>query len=234
MCDSLPNAVVIGAMKCGTTALHRYLGTHPEVAMADAKEVNFFQDPGEWHRGTDWYASLFDADSPVRGESSPGYTSPDHPEVAARMAQVLPDVRLVCLVRDPVDRAVSQYAHHRREGAERRSPEEALLDPASQYLSRGRYHERLTPFRWHFPVARLHVVVQERLLAHRRAQLGQVYAHVGADPDWWHDELDRRWHVAPEQHQIPSRLREALRRRLDDDTERLRELLDDDIPEWPR
>lgn len=174
---ALPNLVVIGAMKCGTTALHRTLDGHPDVAMSAPKELNFFcgarhsplaptevsVEPtdgriwarGNWHRGLSWYARHFTAEAPVRGESSPGYTSPSHPEVVTRMAALIPGVRLIYLVRDPVARALSQYRHHQREGTETRSVEEAILDPASQYLSRGRYYQRLEPFLAHFPARRL-------------------------------------------------------------------------------
>ncbi|HLK94289.1 MAG TPA: sulfotransferase [Nocardioidaceae bacterium] len=248
---ALPTVVVIGTMKCGTTALHRMLDSHPEIAMAESKELNFFIGPevppdpdpgtwwrtGQWHRGVRWYASQFDARFPVRGESSPGYTSPDHGEVAPRMADVLPDARIVFAVRDPVRRALSQYHHHRRDGAERRSPEEALLDPDAHYLSRGRYHERLQPFLQRFHREQILVVVQERLRSAPARELRAVHAHVGADP-----ERDSR----PESPQAPShpgkpsprradvegRLRDAARERLADDLARLRELIQDDIPEW--
>jgi hypothetical protein len=230
MPGALPNAVVIGAMKCGTTALSRYLDLHPQIAMAPAKEVDFFSL--NWHRGTEWYASHFDATAGVRGEASPGYTSPDHPHVARRMAATLPDARLVYLVRSPADRAVSHYAHHAREGAERRPVDEAVLDPASQYVARSRYHERLAPYLELFDPAQVHVVVTERMWQDRRAELARVYEHVGVDPDWWSDRLAEAFHVgAPEP--VPDRwLRAAVRERVADDTGRLRGLLGDDLAEW--
>lgn len=244
MPGALPNVVVIGAMKCGTTAMHRYLDAHPDATMTAHKEVNFFvgeeaapeggpaSGPGQWHRGTDWYASLFDARFPVRGESSPGYTSPNHPQVPARMATVLPDARLVYLVRDPVVRAMSQYQHHHRDGAETRPMREAILDPDSQYLDRSRYHARLEPFLRHFSSEQILVVVQERLLTNRRAELGRVYAHVGADPHWWDERLQRRWHVGSAPEQPPRGLLAAVAERVRDDTDKLRAFTGDEIPEW--
>src|SRR5687768_10052815 len=110
---ALPNLIVIGAMKCGTTALHEALALHPDIVMSQPKELNFFFAPdhgngswelGNWHRGLDWYCSHWPAQALVRGESSPGYTSPSHPEAAERMATVIPDARLLCLVRDPLIR----------------------------------------------------------------------------------------------------------------------------------
>ena len=241
----MPNVIVIGAMKCGTTALHRYLDSHPQISMTGRKELNFFigdeQPPdhraelwwqtGQWHRGVEWYASQFDERAPVRGESSPGYTSPDHEIAASRIADVVADVRLLYLVRDPVQRAVSQYRHHRRDGEERRPLAEALLDPESQYLSRGRYVERVRPFLERFPPDQLHITVQERLVVDPGRELRRVYAHVGADPSWAqtvpHDRpVDGR--LRP----VPVDLVAAIGDRLADDLSRLRRLMGDDLPEW--
>jgi hypothetical protein len=123
----LPNLIDIGVMKCATTTLHRYLDPHPDVAMSEPKELNFFCGPrrldghrddqtawlaGNWHRGVGWYAAQF-LPAPVRGEASPGYTSPSFPRAAERMARIVPGARLVYLMRDPLERAVSQYLYHR-------------------------------------------------------------------------------------------------------------------------
>ena len=246
MSTGLPNLVVIGAMKCATTALHKYLDAHPDVSMSAAKETNFFTGPderpnddpttwwrfGQWHRGLSWYTSQFDQESPVRGETSPGYTSPDHAVAAQRMALVIPDARLVYVVRDPVERAASQYDHHVREGAESRLPEQALLDPDSQYLARSRYFDRIRPFLERFSHAQIHIVVQERLLLDRRRELRRVYRHVGADDRWWDADLERRWHVGRRITRPSPRLRAAVQEAVADDTERLRSYLGDPLPEW--
>lgn len=243
---ALPNLVVIGAMKCATTALHRYLDTHPAVSMATLKETNFFTgtdraphgDPstwwrsGQWHRGLEWYASLFDPDMPVRGETSPGYTSPDQLRAPERMHRTIPDAQLVYLVRDPVERAVSQYEHHVRDGDERRPLEDALLDPDSQYLARSRYFERLRPFLDRFRNDQILVIVQERLRDDRRAELRRLFAHVGADENWWSPEIQRRWHVGPRRTSASPRLHAAVGQAVAEDTARLRKYLDDDLPEW--
>ena len=244
----LPRVIVIGAMKCATSAVHAYLDAHPDVAMARGKEVNFFNGPeqapaddtgewrpgGHWHRGPAWYAAQFDATAPVCGESSPGYTSPSFPEVPARMAGLVPDARLVYLVRDPFTRAVSQYAHHRREGGERRPAAQALLDPDSQYLARSSYHARLAPFLAHFDAAQILTLVQERLLTDRASEVRRLYAHVGVDPTWHGPALDRRVHVGRTPVQVPGRVEAEFRRRTADDVARLRRLLDDDLGEWER
>jgi len=229
----LPNLVVIGAMKCGTTALHRYLGAHPDIAMSNPKELNFFLG-SNWHRGVGWYAGNF-PDALVCGESSPGYTSPDHPETAERMAAVIPDAKIILLVRDPVERAVSQYRHHWADGDETRPLREAVFDHASQYVTRGRYYERLGPFLQHFAARQLAVVSSEELVANPYGALGRLFRLVGVD-DGPTSEI-----VGPRANAPPPRLpasaetaavRSDLRVLFRDDAERLRELTGQDFPYW--
>ena len=214
--------------------------------MCALKETNFFTGPeepahadpdtwwrdGQWHRGLEWYTSLFDADAPVRGEASPGYTSPGNCRAPERMARVVPEARLLYLVRDPVERAISQYEHHVRDGTEHRPVEEAILDLGSQYLSRGRYFDRLAPFLRHFDELQIHVVVLEQLRDHRRRELTTVFEHVGADPSWWGSALERHWHVGHRAHSPSRRLRRAVLDRVGDDVAKLRAFLDDDLAAW--
>ena len=250
---AFPNLVVIGAMKCGTSALHRYLGMHPEVAMSEPKELNFFFGPardsdqvpvvdewssggpsaGNWHRGREWYVRHFPAEATVRGESSPGYTSPSFPRVAQRMAAMIPDASLVYLVRDPIDRAISQYRHHLADGVETRALEEAVLDPDSQYVSRGRYHERLEPFLRCFDRRQIAIAAREELLIDRRATLRRLFSWLGVDEGFWSRELGRPWHASNGRPQrAGSRLRGALSEAFDDDADRLRRVAGRDFPGW--
>lgn len=241
----LPTIVGIGAMKAGTSALHRYLDAHPDTAMSAPKELNFFfgtepggeaidgwSPQGNWWRGEDWYRQHFLDDRLVGGEISPGYTSPDHPHVAERMAATVPDARLVYMVRDPLARAVSQYRHHVRDGAETRVLPAALLEPSSQYVARSRFHERLLPFLSHFSRSQVLVVAQEDLAADRRSTMRRIHEHVGLTPHW-SDELERRWHVAPgEPPDCPVDVAHAFRERVADDVARLRDLVDAGHAAW--
>jgi Sulfotransferase family len=240
---ALPNLIVIGAMKCGTTALHHHLDCHPDIAMSKPKELNFFFGPdrtdgwawaaGNWSRGVAWYARHFDAQAAVRGESSPGYTSPSHPEAAQRMSTLVPAARLVYLVRDPVQRAISQYRHHQAEGTETRPMEKALLDPDSQYIARSRYHDRLVPFLAHFHQRAIAIVCQEELAAQPQRTLQGLYGFVGVDPGHRPGTLKRQPDSSDEAAarpggQLHHRLVDALR----DDADRLRDLAGRDFPGW--
>jgi hypothetical protein len=240
----LPNLLIIGAMKCGTSALHRYLAVHPEIAMATPKELNFFVGPaelpvdpsawswhrGNWHRGIAWYRRQF-ADAPVRGEASPAYTSPSFPYAAARIGRLIPGARLVYMVRDPVARAVSQYLHHKADGTERRSLAEALLDPRSQYVARSRFYERLTPFLAHFAPQRILICAHEDLVRDRRAQLRRIHRFVGVDDTFSSRAYDASVDLrsAP---RIPRDLHARLVAHLADDALRLREFAGCDFQGW--
>ena len=112
----LPNLIVIGAAKCGTTSLHTYLGDHPEVFATDQKELHFFiseRSWSTWERGLDWYRDHFRGGEgyPVRVESSPGYSYDEFADqVAARMSSIVPNVRIIYMIRDPISRIRSHYA----------------------------------------------------------------------------------------------------------------------------
>ncbi|MGB3239551.1 MAG: sulfotransferase domain-containing protein [Geitlerinemataceae cyanobacterium] len=108
----LPNFLIIGAAKAGTTTLYEYLCRHPQIFMSTPKEPEFFARDENYARGIDWYSSLFDNAQPhqICGEASTIYTrSPQFPHTAARIAQHIPQAKLIYLMRHPVDRAYSHY-----------------------------------------------------------------------------------------------------------------------------
>ena len=192
---ALPNLVVIGGLKCGTTSLHHYLNLHPEIAMSRPKELNFFVRELNWALGPDWYASHFDRDAPVRGESSPHYTNlPRFAGVAERMRELLgSEARVIYMVRDPIDRMLSHYLHNVGGGYEQRPLEEALADAGSAYFARSRYAMQLTPYLDAFGNERVHVVAREELGAERDATMRGVFEFCGVEPSFRSDQFDRQW-----------------------------------------
>ncbi len=106
----LPNLIVIGGAKCGTTSLHHYLSLHPEIGMSDPKELDFFLEEVGRRRGIGWYQTKFpSAGKTVWGEVSPHYTRyPVYRGVPKRMHSVIPNAKLIYILRDPMERMISQ------------------------------------------------------------------------------------------------------------------------------
>jgi hypothetical protein len=143
----MPNLIIIGGLKCGTTSIHHYLGLHPEIQMSKPKELNFFVEEMNWDLGLDWYASRFDDRFKVRGESSPHYTNlPRFEGVAERIREHCPDARLLYMVRDPIKRILSHWVHATGAGYESREMIPTLERPDTQYINRSKYWMQLQPY----------------------------------------------------------------------------------------
>jgi hypothetical protein len=183
---TLPTFVVIGAMKAGTVSLSHYLDEHPDVFLGRGGrfgEPNFFVAERNWPRGRGWYESLFDGagSATALGECSPSYTmAPALGGVPGRMAQVVPNARLVYVVRDPIARMRSMYMHQVSAGRERRRPEVALLD--ARYLGPSLYGFQLAAFLDHFERGQVLVIASEVLRERPREALSAVFGHLGVDP----------------------------------------------------
>lgn len=188
----------MGAQKCGTTALHRYLKAHPEISASKKKELNFFLTEENFARGIPWYREQFDGRMPVRVESSPNYTAtPVFPGVMARIASVVPDARFVYLVRDPVERMASHWVHNEARGRHRAHESLASTlcsNPDSTYLARSRYALQLTEFLRYFAREQVLVLDQRDLLEHRAETLARIFAFAGVDPDFTHRRFAREFH----------------------------------------
>ena len=123
----LPDFLVIGPQKSGTTALYKYITDHPQIYPASNKEILFFDS--KYSFGLDWYKSHFPIISSrtyLTGEASPTYLI-NSIKAAERILQILPEVKLIFIIRDPVDRAISDYYMKVRDGLEDRSLEEAIF-----------------------------------------------------------------------------------------------------------
>jgi Sulfotransferase domain len=180
----LPTFLVIGAMKCGTTSLARYLGQHPDVFVPVRKEPGFFNPEGTWWRGVEWYSSLFEPGSAraARGEASTSYTkAPRIDGVAPLVHRTVPDVRLVYLVRDPVERVHSHLVHETDHGTERRPPEQAVKEEPD-YLDFSRFALQLERYLEHFSPEQILVLSNDDLRDRRAEALDRAFRHIGVDP----------------------------------------------------
>jgi hypothetical protein len=180
----LPNLIVIGAGKCGTSSLSNYLGRHPEIFMSRRKELMFFNARLNWDNGVEWYESQFaDASAPVRGESSPQYTHyPTDRGVPQRMQSVVPDAKLIYLVRDPLEKIASSYIEGYSRGRTDKSLAETLTPFAtSAIVCWARYYMQLEQYLRCFPAEQILVIQSEKLLMERRATLQGTFRFLGVD-----------------------------------------------------
>jgi hypothetical protein len=199
----LPRAVIIGGQKCGTSSLHSYLVQQPDVIAPLRKEVHYFDL--NYGRGEAWYRANFGrvGEPGINIDSSPYYLF--HPSVPLRMRALLPDARLIVLLRDPVRRAYSHYWHERHKGREDLSFEAAIdaeperLGRAEEqlatgeieqsrehqlhgYLARGRYAEQLERWLAAYPRESLLVLRFEALAAEPLETLNAALAFLGLPP----------------------------------------------------
>jgi hypothetical protein len=197
---SLPQAMIIGAMKCGTSSLHNYLTQHPGVIAPLRKEVHYFDV--RFAQGERWYRANFGrvGEPGLNLDSSPYYLA--HPLAPQRAHALVPEAKLIVLLRDPVRRAYSHYWHERHKERETLSFEEAIAaEPARlgddeqrlargeirqsrahqhfSYLARGRYAEQLERWWRHYPRERLLVLRFEELARDPLAVLDRTLEFLG-------------------------------------------------------
>ena len=213
---ALPHYIIIGAQKAGTTALDLAIAQHPNARTSLVQEVHFFDK--HYPKGPNWYRRHFHTESenqhtlsqtghPLRsGESTPYYMF--HPDCPRRVRKLIPEVRLIALLRDPVARAWSHYHHETTKGYDTVTPQQAfdqsfeaqrlqneenriLRDPAYfsfahnhfAYLARGRYAAQLEHWLEFFPREKLLVLCSERFYADSPGTLATVFRFLDL-PDW--------------------------------------------------
>lgn len=207
-----PTFLVIGAMKAGTTALYTAFDQHPEVFMSPVKEPNFFafaETPPDFQAPIDQradgvnhtsvtdaaaYRRLF-AEAPPeqpRGEASHWYLY--HPEAPANIARYVPDARLIAMLRNPVERAYSEFLHFVRDGDEPITDFAAALDAEPEritknwalgrYVDRGRYDEQIERYLDRFPREHLRIVLFDDFVGHPEAVRRDLFQFLGVDPSF--------------------------------------------------
>lgn len=221
---SLPDFLIIGAMKCGTTTLQAQLAAQQGIFMTTPKEPNFFSDDAVFARGLDWYRGLFAAARPgdLKGEASTHYTKrPTHPDTIARLRPHLAAPRLIYMIRNPLDRAVSHYIH---EWSEARMG----ADPAAEFarhpqlVDYGRYGWQIAPWIEAFGRDAVLLTSLEQLKADPQAELSRVARHISlSGPVSWQADLGAQNVSAERMRTFPLRrvlidnpVAEVLRRTL--------------------
>lgn len=243
----LPNCLIIGTQKGGTTSLFANLRQHPGVRGASRKEVHYFDL--YHHYGPDWYRSFYPptADkilSPVLLESSPYYLF--HPAVPSRVRELLPDAKFIALLRDPIDRAYSHHLHARKRGLEPlgltealdaeanrlKGEEERLLsDPRyvsyshrhQSYQARGLYARQLARWLDYFPRDRFLLLKSEDLFNCPDVTMSRILDFLGLEP--WAKSTPMALNVNRDKGAIPEAVRDRLRQYYAEANEKLRQMV---------
>jgi hypothetical protein len=209
----VPNVIIIGAAKAGTTSLHTYLDLHPQASMSEPKELMFFERERD-QAELDTYLRHFDPDAEVSGESSPSYAQyPRLVGVPERIRAVNPSVRLIYLVRDPIPRAIAHWAQMVAYADERRSLADAFtdLEPRENlYVCASSYATQLEYYLGWFGEEQIMVIDQHDLRHRRREVLGDVFTFLRIEPGFWSPEFEREFNPQAEQRR-PSGLWHSLR-----------------------
>lgn len=249
-----PDFIVIGAGKSGTTSLYHHLDAHPQICMSRIKEPNYYsfgQDHPSWHnlrdmpwvcdavRHPDEYRALFCLQKPAQicGEASGTYLF--HPMAARNIRENAPAVRLIAILRDPVERAYSGFRMHQRRGDEKRSFKDAILAElggesgyfTGSYIAKGMYYSQLSRYFSLFPRENIKVFKFQELTESPAKMLHECYAFLGVDPDW--KPVDLKAHnQAPVPDAVPPDLRRELLPHFREDILSLEKLVNQEFSEW--
>jgi len=258
----MPDFIIFGAKKCGTTSLYNYLIQHPCIIPAKQKEIHFFGTGAytNYNKGINWYKSNFPTIIQKRffelfkrfaltGEASPHYIS--QKLVAERIYKCLPDVKLIFILRNPIERAYSHYNHKLTKGKEKSSFEEvvamelAMLKKKNTeickektatthhynytgYISRGLYEQQLKKWFEFFPKKNLFFVLSEDLFKNPEEELNKLFKFLSL-PEYRLKEYKKFRESANKSGNIDAECRKMLKEYYEPFNQKLYELLDRDL-----
>ncbi|WP_289303284.1 sulfotransferase family protein, partial [Methylophaga sp. UBA3996] len=198
-----PNFIIIGAMKSATSTLHEQLALQPGIFMSTPKEPNFFSDDDVYQLGLNWYQGLFESANrnDICGESSTHYTKlPDYPHTLDRMSSYLPEIKLVYVIRHPVERLVSHYIHQWSQNVIRDDINTAI-DLFPELINYSLYSMQIIPYIEQYGRENILLVFSEAFRKEPELELARVARFIGYDkPVTWHETL-------PEQNVSNQRVR---------------------------
>lgn len=202
---NLPSFICIGAMKCGTSSLHRYLGEHPEVIMSNPKETDFFLERND--KSLEWYRKCFKGKAKKYGEISPNYTKyPLFKGVPNRVHKVLPDVKLIYLVRDPVERAISNYVHNWARMRVSSSIDENFQPVEKcQHITNSRYFYQIRRYLKKFPRKNIRIFQSENLRKNRQSVMKKIFEFINVKKSYECKGFEEEYHKSRKK-EVPNRL----------------------------
>lgn len=188
-----PDYIIIGAMKSATSSLQEQLAMQPGIFASEPKEPNFFSNDEIYANGHDWYSDLFSSASPsdILGEASTHYTKlPRYPNTVDRLAEYCPDVKLIYVMRHPIDRLISHYVHNWTMGYVGKNVDiEQAIKNYQNFVSYSLYSHQLNPFIDAFGRENILPVFFGHLFKDPQAELSRISKFIGytGRPIWYED-----------------------------------------------
>ena len=245
---SLPSFLIVGAAKSGTTSLIEHLRKHKSIFVPRISEVHYFDK--DTHHNKKYYSSYFSGRDrrQICGEKTPRYMYV--PKCMPRIRKMLPNVKIVVILRNPIDRAYSHYHMSCRNGYDRNEfgesiRSEIVLDDTNEakindyepkefyyhYIDRGLYSRQLKRIYKHYNKSQVHVIIFERLLANRRQEMDRLCNFIGVKPFDTMENVHIR-QTAKNCPPMKSEDRSFLKDRFETDVKELKGIIKDKIPEW--
>jgi hypothetical protein len=210
----LPHFIIIGAMKAGTTSLFEYLKIHPEISMSKIKETNFFIET-HFKKGIDWYKNQFPDDDKIKGEACTNYTKyPANKGVPKRIYQTIPQVKLIYILRDPIERVLSHVHHSLLKGNEDEQNYQAkLYHPNNHYINCSRYYMQLEQYLPYFSKNKILMLTAEELKKDTKGTLQKIFSFLElTNPDFYSKEYEKKKHTSSGRRKIKNTfIRNALK-----------------------
>lgn len=246
-----PNFLVIGAARSGSTLLHQYFLQHPEIFVPQSKqpEPHFFLKTSLYERGVEWYHSTFFSN--VKNEKAIGEISTSHmygEHVPERMYKYNPNLRFIVLLRNPVQRAFSNYWHSRKNGLEKISFDEAIQNETERlnalnttmkeiapfaYIGRSLYSEQFKRFFKYFDREQFHVTLFEELIENPKNELVKMLKFLGVNPDFEFKMVNSQLNKSrPENAQISAESEVFLTKLFEVGNNELQELFNLNLAKW--
>lgn len=181
----LPNFLIIGAQKAGTTWLYKKLRRHPEVYMPRVKELHFFNRDDGLGKTQKWYETHFET-APAVGEATPDYLH--HPQAPQRIADKIPDANLIACLRHPTDRTYSHYWMNRGLGEVDRAFKEVVRRKQEQYVERSLYGEQIDRYLYFFDRNQVLILIFEEMFSDPSVSLNNICSFLGVDNSFYQDQ----------------------------------------------
>lgn len=177
---TLPNLIILGAMKSGTTSLHDYLNCHPDINMSSPKEIDYFVEEKNYNKGLDWYKKHFNSEFKINGESSQNYSKRHYFKgVSEKIKNTIDKCKFIYIVRDPLKRIESHYRENQFDTGVKTNLNTIIENNIEHNLVlTSKYYFQLETYLKHYPKENFHVLSLENLQNNFQKEMSAVFSFL--------------------------------------------------------